>query len=72
MYKRQIIGFEAFDDEEAEWIDLHGCTLMPAFIDAHSHITALASALGYVDLSNAASFEEIAALLINFKQTRCV
>ena len=66
----RIIGFEAFDNEEAEWIDLHGCTLMPAFIDAHSHITALASALGYVDLSNAASFEEIAALLINFKQTR--
>ena len=44
---------------DTEVIDLEGKTLIPAFIDPHSHITAFASTLVSVDLSGAASFDEI-------------
>lgn len=40
-------------------IDLQGKTLMPAFIDAHSHITALAQTLTLVPLNDCKSIEEI-------------
>ena len=43
----------------AELVDLKGNTLMPGFIDAHSHISALATALGLVDLSVCISIEQI-------------
>ena len=42
----------------AEAFDLQGRTLMPAFIDPHSHITAYASTLALADLSQAKSFAE--------------
>ena len=32
-------------------IDLQGKTLMPAFIDAHSHITAYAKTFSYINLN---------------------
>ena len=43
--------------------DLEGCCLMPAFLDAHSHITALASTLGLCQLGAAGSFREIRTAL---------
>lgn len=43
--------------------DLHGHTLMPAFIDTHSHITALASTLRLVPLQDARSFDDIVQML---------
>lgn len=43
----------------AELVDLKGNILMPGFIDAHSHISALATALGLVDLSVCTSIEQI-------------
>lgn len=39
--------------------DLHGCALLPAFIDAHSHFAAAANAFLQVSLSGAAGFDEI-------------
>lgn len=63
----RIIGFDN-EAEDAEIIDLHGCTLMPAFIDAHSHLTAMARVLGYVDLGKAESIEMILDLILKFKQ----
>lgn len=63
----RIIGFNNID-EDAEIIDLHGCTLMPAFIDAHSHLTAMARVLGYVDLGKAESIEMIQHLILKYKQ----
>lgn len=62
----RIIGFDEVED--AEVIDLHGCTLMPAFIDAHSHITALTRVLGYVDLGQADSIEMIQSFITKYKQ----
>lgn len=67
----RIIGFDEVA-EDAEIIDLHGCTLMPAFIDAHSHITAMARVLGYVDLGQAKSIEMIQQLILKFKYERQV
>lgn len=47
-------------------IDLMGKTLMPAFIDAHSHISALAATLAYASLEGAKSFDEIEIRLNRF------
>lgn len=49
-----------------EEVDLQGAVLLPAFIDPHSHITALAQTLGSVDLTAAKSFEEIVQKLQSF------
>lgn len=51
-------------------IDLQGKTLMPAFIDPHSHISALASTLAYVSLEGVKSFDEIIARLHTFKENK--
>ena len=45
--------------ENIRCIDLKGKTIMPSFIDSHSHITALAQTLGIVSLKDVANFEEI-------------
>ena len=46
-----------------ELVNLQGRTLMPAFIDAHSHISALAQTLSLVDLSTCISISAIIAKL---------
>ena len=43
----------------AERVDLEGRALLPAFIDAHSHLSAMANRLLQVPLAGADSFEEI-------------
>lgn len=48
--------------------DLKGATLLPAFIDSHSHITALAQTLGLAPLEKARCFGDIAAALRSFAQ----
>ena len=49
-----------------ELVDLKGKTLMPSFIDPHSHFAGYASSFSQVDLKEAASFDEIAAAIKNF------
>lgn len=46
-------------DEVVERIDLKGRTLMPALIDAHSHISDTAMLLKTVDLHGTTSFDDI-------------
>lgn len=46
--------------------DLGGCTLVPSFIDPHSHITAFASTLRLAPLSGAAGFDQLRELLRAF------
>lgn len=53
-----------------ELIDLKGHTLMPAFIDPHSHITAFANTLILVDLSSVTSFKALKEKLIAFKNSK--
>ena len=49
-------------------IDLHGKTLMSSFIDAHSHITALAKTLSYVSLNECKNIYEIIDKLRRYKE----
>lgn len=48
------------DFGEFEKVDLKGRTMMPAFIDAHSHFSATANSSLQVSLDDAKSFSEIA------------
>lgn len=57
---------------EVTRVDLRGKTLMPAFIDSHSHITALASTLAFADLSGAKSLAGLRQLLLDFLNTHAL
>lgn len=50
--------------------DLRGRTLLPAFLDPHSHITALAETLDLAQLGAAVTPEEIAVTLRDFAMAR--
>lgn len=52
------------DDDKL--VDLKGKTMLPAFIDAHSHFTGYASALEQCDLANCKNFEDIVNTMKNF------
>lgn len=53
---------------ETEKISLEGRTMMPAFIDAHSHFSAYANAMLQADLEKAESFEDIRNILRAYKE----
>ena len=50
----------------AEQIDLRGHTMLPAFLDAHSHFTAAANAQLQAPLGECVNFEEILQRVQNF------
>ena len=50
-----------------DFYDLKGKTMLPAFIDGHSHFTTVANTLAIADLSMAKNIEEILNILQNFK-----
>ena len=53
---------------DVQLFDLNGHTLLPGFIDAHSHIASFASTLGLAVLEGARDFEDIVARMKNFIQ----
>ncbi len=55
-------------DSNTKVINLKNKTLMPSFIDSHSHITALASTLNLVPLNAVKSFNDIINRLKDFKE----
>ena len=66
---------EAWEARKRSWrrkapgdrvVDLEGHTMLPAFIDAHSHFVGAANALRQCSLSSAESFAEIVELLQAF------
>lgn len=59
---------KAFVKEDDQWINLEGKTLMPAFIDAHSHISTTIQMSQAADLSQCESFEEIISVLRQYKE----
>ena len=59
--------FKIIEGEEVEKVDLKGKCLMPAFIDSHSHITALAQTLGIAHLEKCSNFEDIVETMKKFK-----
>ncbi len=54
-------------DEYDEIIDLNKNTLLPAFIDAHSHMPSYAKLLATADLNKAKNFDDIINILEKFK-----
>lgn len=63
--KDEVFGEKSND---TEIIDLKGKTLMPSFIDSHSHFSMLAHYMTMVDLSKATSFDDIIKLIKKFKE----
>ena len=59
-----------YKSANTEIIDLNGKTLMPAFVDAHSHITAFANTLRLVPLNEAQSIQDVIKRLQAFKKTK--
>ncbi len=55
-------------DKNTEVIDLKGKTMMPAFIDSHSHFLAVANNMLQASLNNCTSIKEIQEKLYEFKQ----
>ena len=53
-------------NENVQLVDLEGKTLMPSFIDAHSHFSGYASSFTQANLAEATSFEEIAETIKKF------
>lgn len=53
--------------DNTEIVNLDGKTLMPAFIDSHSHITNYAITLGIASLNKVINFDEILDKLNEFK-----
>lgn len=47
-------------------VDLKGHTLLPAFIDSHSHITALAATLRLINLQDCKSFQQMKEKIKNY------
>ena len=43
---------KTFVKRDTKEIDLKGKTMLPAFIDAHSHISAFAQSLSYISLAD--------------------
>lgn len=51
---------------DTEMIDLDGKTMMPAFIDPHSHFFGVANSLTQCDLTAASNFDDIVQLMKEF------
>lgn len=65
--KEEILALKT---EKTKVVDLQGKTLMPAFIDAHSHISALAQTLTIVSLRECGSIGEIIARLREYRENK--
>lgn len=56
--------------EEDEIVDLEGKTMLPGFIDGHSHFAGTANSMTQCDLTNCTSFQEIIDAMKDFKEKR--
>lgn len=60
----------AYKDNETTLIDLAGKTMLPGFIDGHSHFSGVANSLSQCDLAEATNFQEIVSTLKAFIESR--
>lgn len=58
------------DEKNIEKINLNGKTLMPSFIDPHSHISMVAQTAFMANLSECVSFDDIVKTLIKYKEEK--
>ena len=61
---------EALRPRAEKCVDLAGGTLLPAFLDPHSHITAVASTLNLAQLGADTSFDQLCGTLQAFRDGR--
>ena len=54
-------------DENTKVINMEGKTILPSFIDSHSHFSALANSFLQVDLNECTSFKEIKNKILEYK-----
>lgn len=59
-------SYDELKPRASEEVDLQGRTLLPAFIDPHSHITSLALTAGLCQLGGVSSFDELVDALRAF------
>lgn len=55
---------------DAQWVDLGGKTLMPSFIDGHSHIPMAAQFADFADLSGCTNMAQIRDTLKAYQESR--
>ncbi len=65
---QQVGLIKQMPQEGVTWIDLGGKTLLPGFIDSHSHIAAFAMTLLTASLETVTTKEEMVAALKKFKK----
>lgn len=58
--------------EDCQMVDLGGRTLLPGFIDPHSHISMAAQFVDYADLSACEDFEDIVSELAAYRDEHAV
>lgn len=56
--------------EDAELVDLEGKTLLPSFIDGHSHISTYSQFSAFPDASGCTSFADLKAFLLAYKEEK--
>jgi hypothetical protein len=61
---------EVQNEKEVEKINLKGKTMMPSFIDPHSHVSMVAQTAFMADLSDCSNFEDIVATLTAYKNEK--
>jgi predicted amidohydrolase YtcJ len=69
----RILAVGSFSDEgiDGERIDLKGKTLMPGFVDGHSHMIGYGlSCTSSCDLTGASSFDEILERILEYKRKK--
>lgn len=59
----------AHQDKDTRIVDLQGKTLMPSFMDAHSHFSSVANNLLQLSLIDCTSIQEIQQKLVNYKES---
>ena len=59
LYAGSLEMAKSLASAAVETVDLCQRTMLPGFIDGHSHITAFASTLALVNLNGAKSFDDI-------------
>ena len=59
-------------DKNTKVIDMEGKTILPSFVDAHSHFSAVANSYLQVDLNECNSFEEIKNKILEYKSKNSI
>lgn len=71
--KIKYIGkLSEISNQNTKMYNLEGKTLLPAFIDSHSHITSFAQTIGLISLENTKNFDDIINKIKEFKDNNII